>query len=129
MAKRFLPGVETWYVSDSPQTRFSGVFEDDGDTGYFYAYDREEPSEPILDAVHIYDVANVTERTLESIVEIVWSSDGLKAALLLNEYPHAVIDFAGRATYSRSQFLSGCERWQHKTWDDGLLEQFRNVLP
>jgi len=127
--KKFLPGVETWYASDSPRTRFSGVFEDDGATAYFYAYDRETPSEPILDAVHIYNVANVTDRTLESVVEIIWSSDGLKAALLLNEYPHAVIDFGDRATYSRTEFPPGSERWQHRPWDDGLLEQFRDALP
>ena len=129
MANTFLPGAETWYARDSPHTRFSGVFEDNGETGYFYAYDRGESSQPILDAVHIYDVADVTDRALESVVEIVWSSDGLKAALLLNDYPHAVIDFGGRATYSRTEFPPGSERWQHQPWDDGLLELFRDALP
>src|SRR5262249_55434297 len=104
----------------------SAVFEDDGRTAYFYAYDREEPSERILDAVHIYNVANVTDRTLESVAEIAWSTDGLKAALLLNAYPHALIDFGGRVTYSRTDFPPGSDRWQHKPWDDGLLKQFQD---
>jgi hypothetical protein len=47
----FLPGDETWYASDSPVTSYSAVFEDDGETGYFYAYDRAAgDDDPILDA-------------------------------------------------------------------------------
>ena len=51
MAAAFTPGEETFYASDSPTSSFSGVFEDDGQTGYFYAYDRPAPDDArILDA-------------------------------------------------------------------------------
>ena len=51
MKERFRPGTKAWIASDSPVSSFSGVFEDDGRTGYFYAYDPGRKSTPILDAV------------------------------------------------------------------------------
>ena len=33
MGAVFTPGDETFYASDSPTSSFSGVFEDDGQTG------------------------------------------------------------------------------------------------
>lgn len=53
MPLTFLPGDEAFYASDSPTSTFSGVFEDDGETGYFYAYDRAREEDRILDAMHI----------------------------------------------------------------------------
>jgi hypothetical protein len=104
MATRFRPGTDTWVASDSPTSSFSGVFEDDGQTAYFYAYDRANADQPILDAVRIYNVANVSDRDRDSEVEIVWSTDGLKAALLINCYLHAVINFEAQRAYGRSNF-------------------------
>jgi hypothetical protein len=77
----------------SPGSRFVGVFEDDGDTGYFYALNMGRTDQPIVEAIHIYNVANVTDRAHESSVEIGWSTDGLKAALLINGRAHAIYDF------------------------------------
>ena len=54
MSATFTPGEETFYASDSPTSSVSGVFEDNGETGYFYAYDRAAPKDArILDACHI----------------------------------------------------------------------------
>jgi hypothetical protein len=39
----------------------SVIFEDDGTTGYFYAV-RPGAELEILDALHVYDVVNVTDR-------------------------------------------------------------------
>jgi hypothetical protein len=50
MGHTFLPGDEAWYATDSPTSQFSAVFEDDGDTGYFYAWDRAREEGSILDA-------------------------------------------------------------------------------
>src|SRR5215831_1617411 len=99
MGQTFQPGVETWYPSDSPSSKFSAIFEDDGDTGYLYAYDRALPEASILDAVHIYNVKSVVDRERPSVVEITWSADGLKAALLINDHPHAVINFSECCSY------------------------------
>jgi hypothetical protein len=79
LGQEFIPGDETWYASDSPTSSFSGIFEDDGQTGYFYAYDRSQEASPILDAVHIYDVRNVRDREIPSVVEIIWSADRLRS--------------------------------------------------
>lgn len=102
MSPQFLPGDETWFASDSPTSNFSAVFEDNGETGYLYACKRSGEQTSILDAVHIYNVRNVVDREIESRGEILWSSDGLKAALLLNGHPHAVIDFSARRAHCRS---------------------------
>ncbi|MGP0017489.1 MAG: DUF2251 domain-containing protein [Candidatus Sulfotelmatobacter sp.] len=59
-------------------------FEDEGETDYFYALDLLRTPDKILDAVHIYNVANVVDRDRPSQVDIVWSEDGSKCALLIN---------------------------------------------
>ena len=38
----FTVGNEVWFAVDSPGGRYSAFFEDDGETGYFYAYDLNE---------------------------------------------------------------------------------------
>ena len=89
---------------DSPDGRYSSFFEDDGETGYFYALDLERTGNPIVDAVHIYNVENVVDRHKPSRVKIVWSNDGMKCALLINEYPHAAFNFSLRRGYCRTNF-------------------------
>ena len=50
----FIPGgVPVFIAADSPTEHFSRVSEDDGETGYFYAYDRRTEEDQILDAVHV----------------------------------------------------------------------------
>ena len=95
----------------APNRRYKVVFEDDGDTGYFYALDPAKASQPIQDAVQIYNVKNVTDRQHPSVVEIVWSSDNLKAELLINKQPHAVFDFSSKQGYCLSGFPSSHGEW------------------
>lgn len=80
------------------------VFEDNGETGYLYAYDTNNGEQPILDALHIYNVHNISDKDIPSLFQIVWSSDGLKGALLINNYPHAVFDLESRRGYCRTNF-------------------------
>ena len=128
MSVSFTPGDKTFYASDSLSSTFSGVFEDDGDTGYFYAYDRAAGEDDrILDACHIYDVARVADRDRRSELEVVWTDDGLKAALVINDYAHAVVDFRARRAYCRSNFPPPTGPWRAETrtpWDDALLADF-----
>ena len=104
MPHAFLPGDETWIPTDAPVGVFGAVFEDDGTTGFFYAIERAGDQPTILDAVHIYNVRNVTDRERESELEIRWTADGLHAALFINDYAHAVFDFAARRGYCRTGF-------------------------
>ena len=127
MAQSFLPGDETWYASDAPVGSHSVVFEDDGDTGYFYAVERRGGDMQILDAVQIYAVRNVVDREIPSELEVVWTDGGQHAALLLNSYPHAVFDFQARQGYCRTGFppppQTGWSRQGH-AWDDDALKPF-----
>ena len=75
MKNTFRVGTAFLIQKDSPRGRYSAFFEDDGETGYFYALDLERSADMILDAVHIYNVATVVERQESSMLSIVWSAD------------------------------------------------------
>jgi hypothetical protein len=111
----------------SPSTNYGVVFEDDGATGYLYGLDFSRRDDPIVDALHIYDVEQVADRAKPSAVQLVWSKDGLKAALLINRYPHAVFDFEGKRGYCRTGFPPSIGKWtQHDhSWDDRAMELFK----
>jgi hypothetical protein len=59
----------------------AAVFEDDGRTGYFYALDESLEGNPILDAVHIYNVEDISDAHIPSDVKIGWSEDCQKCVL------------------------------------------------
>jgi hypothetical protein len=111
----------------SPHSTFAVVFEDDGETGYLYGLDFAREGNPILDAMHIYNVAQVTDRDEPSLVHRGWSGDGLKAALLINKYPHAIFDFDARRGYCRTGFPPADPNWSQfdHSWDDAAVELFR----
>ena len=113
----------------SPRMPLAAVFEDDGDTGYFYALDNSRGDNPIVDALHIYEVAEVADKHIPSQVQVGWSADGLKAALLINGYIHAVFDFQAKRGYCRNGFPPPFENagWtQHShAWDDRAKDLFR----
>lgn len=112
----------------SPEGRFVAVFEDDGDTGYFYALDTQAEGNPIQDALHIYNANNVTDRARPSMAKIGWSQDGLKAVLLINDYPHAVFDFSTRQGRCRTGFPPAAPdgAWSSAghAWDDAMIALF-----
>jgi hypothetical protein len=56
-------GHETLVASKSPITEYGVVFENDGETGYFYGLDTSHNvGKQILDVLHIYNVRSVIER-------------------------------------------------------------------
>lgn len=125
-------GTETYIDSMSPRGRYGVVFEDDGQTGYFYALDmgiERTPvaDNPIVEALHIYNVESVLDRDDPSIVQVMWSEDGLKAMLLINDHPHAVFDFEAKRGYCRTGFPPPNKEWtQHDNkWDDSALWLFK----
>src|SRR5262245_48333557 len=111
----------------SPSTQFGVVFEDDGETGYLYGLDFSRQGQPIVDALHIYNVKQVTDQTQASVVQIVWSQDGLKAGLVINKYPHAIFDFAARRGYCRTGFPPADPKWTNfgHAWDDEAEALFK----
>jgi hypothetical protein len=123
----FRPGDRTSFGSDSLTLPHSAFFEDDGETGYFYALDLTRSDNMIVDAVQIYNVANVSDRERESSTSILWSADGMKCALLINDYPHAVFDFVAKRGYCRTNFPnlpntpSGCWEGSDHHWSDEAI--------
>jgi hypothetical protein len=81
----------------------SVIFEDDGTTGYFYAV-RPGAELEILDALHVYDVADVADRHLPVKVQLMWDETWTAALLLLNGYGHALYDFQRAAGFCRNAF-------------------------
>ena len=119
-------GKQDAFEFKSPQGKLSVVFEDDGDTGFFYALDYSDKSNPIQEAMHIYDVKAVTDKSKPSIVRIEWSADGTKAGLWINDYPHAVFDFAAKQGYCRSNFPQPAKWNVHDfLWSDNALKYFQ----
>ena len=124
--QRITVGTEQFVDGTAPDGRFAVVFEDDGDTGYFYALDNSVSDQPIQDAMHIYNTANVTDKHLPSLVEIGWSLDNLKAVLLINDHPHAIFDFSAKRGYCRTGFPppSNNSGWSGHDWDDSAFKLF-----
>lgn len=123
-------GNETVIECDSADGMRGVVFEDDGDTGYFYARDYSIEDQLFIDALHIYSLKEVTDSHIPSEVHILWSEDYRKAALIINQYPHAMFNFEERCGYSRDQFPEPDPKtgWIHKPWSDSLRELFFGSL-
>lgn len=106
----FIVGQDTYLDSISPVGSHAVVFEDNEKTGYLYAAETQ-PSPQILDALHIYNVADVVDKDRPSTAQIVWTDDGQKAALLINGYCHAVFDFLTKAGFCRNGFPEAYTEW------------------
>jgi hypothetical protein len=123
----FKPGDRTYFGSDSLTHPHSASFEDDGETGYFYALDLTRSDNMIVDAAQIYNVANVSDRERESSISILWSADGMKCALLINGYAHAAFDFSAKRGFCRTNFPnlpntpSGCWDSSDHHWSDEAI--------
>ncbi|WP_184548891.1 DUF2251 domain-containing protein [Mucilaginibacter sp. FT3.2] len=109
--EEFIVGEDTFLDSVSPDSSHGVVFEDNLTTGYFYAIGKL-PKQEILDAVHIYDDENVTDKGKRSNIKIVWTDDWQQASLLINNYCHAIFDFKNKIGYSRNAFPPCNGKWK-----------------
>jgi hypothetical protein len=126
----FVAGEESFVESSSSENNYAVVFEDDTETGYFYAIelDKKTNEQQILDAVHIYEVDSIAEEDRPGIIKIIWSTDWMKCALLINNYCHALFDFANRGGYNRNEFPPPNETWtkgERKLTDEMITELFK----
>lgn len=103
--QHFVAGEDTFVESFSPENSYGVVFEDDGDTAYFYAVEKNPSTkeQTILDALHIYEVEDITEKK-QSTLLIIWSKDWLKCALVIDEFCNAIFDFEKQGGYSINEF-------------------------
>jgi hypothetical protein len=111
----------------APSGEYAAVFEDDGETGYFYALNLADSEQPIQNALHIYDVQQVQDREEPSDVRIGWSSDGSAVLLAINGHVHAVFNFSTRQAGCRTGFPPpDGQGWapEGHAWRESLLEAF-----
>lgn len=86
------------------------VFEDDGETGYFYAVDCQDETAPrVVDAVFVYEAAAAPETS--EVAEVRWSADGVRAALFLSGVAQAAFDFASGRGYGRAEGPGPAHPW------------------
>ena len=111
---------------DAPEGELSAVFEDDGDTGYFYFLDYGSGGQPIQDAIRIYNVADVADKHLPSKVEVAWSLNGANSLLLVNGHPQAAFDSTTKLAYSRTGSPAPAPEssWRRAQWSDEALALF-----
>lgn len=104
------------------------MFENDGETGYFYAMDLQQTEQPVVDSLFVYRVSNIKPETLKEPrrLQICWSEDGYQAFLMLNDYPHAVFDFRHQIGYNHTKFPEPelGSPWSHKETTTELVEKW-----
>ncbi len=108
----------------APRGRYVVVFEDDGETGFFYGLDTSRSDDgPIVDALHIYNVSAVADRDSEYPVEIRWVTDRNRAGLFIAGTCQAVFDFDQKRAVCRSGFPpAGSDFTTTHDWDEALTE-------
>jgi hypothetical protein len=111
---------------DAPSREVTVVFEDDGETGYFYALAPGEQGMDLLDALHVYN--NEGELSGADLkLDIVWSADSALAGLRINGTLWALFDFAAQSGWTRSEFPPPAGRWRmseaRPAWDEALVRR------
>ena len=119
-------GVQTVIESDALDSSRGVVFEDDGETGYFYARDYAVKDQLIADALHIYTARTVSDAEKPVRLRILWDAEWLRSALLLEDVPHAMFDFAEKCGYSKDPFPEPSPEsgWRHAPWHNDLRKFF-----
>lgn len=124
--RQWTPGEDLFVESFSPESPYGVVFEDDGQTAYFYAVekDKEGTGLRVLDALHIRETGvDPDEEAPEPITEspaaaqkpsklqIVWSRDWMKCALVIDGLCHALFDFIAHGGHNINEFPPPNELW------------------
>lgn len=118
LERQWTPGEDLFAESFSPESPYGVVFEDDGQTAYFYAAekDAEGTGLRVLDALHIRETGGENAEPLDpaqppSKLQIVWSRDWMKCALVIDGLCHALFDFIAHGGYNINEFPPPNELW------------------
>jgi hypothetical protein len=124
--RQWTPGEDLFVECFSPESPYGVVFEDDGQTAYFYAVekDKEGTGLRVLDALHIRETGIGPEEEeggelaefpraaqKPSKLQIVWSKDWMKSALVIDGLCHALFDFIAHGGYNINEFPPPNEFW------------------
>ena len=118
LERQWTPGEDLFAVSFSPESPYGVVFEDDGQTAYLYAVekDKEGTGLRVLDALHIRETGGENAEPLDpaqppSKLQIVWSRDWMKCALVIDGLCHALFDFIAHGGHNINEFPPPNELW------------------
>ncbi|HWB92661.1 MAG TPA: DUF2251 domain-containing protein [Puia sp.] len=125
--QQWTPGEDLFLESFSPENHYGVVFEDDGETAYFYAVEKDDEGAGlrILDALHIRESGEVSAADGTDL-KIIWSRDWLKCALVLDSFVHALFDFGNQSGYNINEFPPPNEFWTQgdRKLTPELIQQF-----
>ena len=127
--RAFTPGQEVFVECPAEESPYMVVFEDDTDTGYFYALeetDAETGAQRILDALHIYNVEEVEPSEKPWNLKIIWSQDWLRCALVINGNCQALFDFEHQGGHNLNEFPPPNEFWTkgERTLTNEMIAEF-----
>jgi hypothetical protein len=182
--QQWIPGEDLFVESFSPENSYGVVFEDDGQTAYFYAVekDKEGAGLRVLDALHIQETGDEPEEDEDmddepgagladedvadedddgdddegniaddadseeepeingnvadgkppgglpaNKLQIVWSNDWMKCALVIDGFCHALFDFEAKGGYNINEFPPPNQFWtqgDRKLNDDMMRQLF-----
>jgi hypothetical protein len=103
--REWVSGEDLFLESLSPENDFGVVLEYDGETLYFYAVERDKEGSgiQILDALLIWQrQEEPAERPVR--LQVVWSRDWQKCALVVDAICQAVFDFEAHGGYNAAEF-------------------------
>jgi hypothetical protein len=107
----WIAGEDLFIESFAPENAYGVVFEDDGDTAFFYAVEKTADELHILDALHIHENDEEAEPLPPAQLKIIWSKDWLKCALVIDGHVHALFDFEAHGGYNINEFPPPNEFW------------------
>jgi hypothetical protein len=91
----------------------AGVFEYDGETGYFYLYDqRRERGQMVFDAIQV--VSSVADFQ-EPDVQVVWDATETRVALVIRHRVWALFDTRTEASTAATTARMECRLFQKKS--------------
>jgi hypothetical protein len=118
-------GTEASLASDSPDRMYAAIFEDDGQTGYLYGAQYATPGGKdfsILDALHIYNAAQVVDKKAVYPLRIMWWPDRHRVGLFIEGGCHAIFDFDLNRAVCRTGFPPASGKFTNThSWDESLL--------
>ncbi|PVZ62958.1 DUF2251 domain-containing protein [Pelagibaculum spongiae] len=121
----FLVGQELVVESQASNGRWGVIFEDDGVQGMLHMLDSSLTESPLLETLTIYYVEGVDKPDQDVELQIAWSEKEDAVVLVLNDYPHAVVDFSKQQACCRLNRAVSYNNWNvDYRWDDQLLQPF-----
>lgn len=98
------------------------VFEDDGETGYFYA--TNAANSVIFDALQLYNQNSSEMKPMGEEVYIVWNPVKHKVGIFYNNKFQAVFDFSSSRGVCRTGFpaTKGTGSTNEPEWDDSFVD-------